>query len=47
MVTFLKIVISVACVCLFGLAACSGEMGADVHSGPDGVSGNMHATTRF
>lgn len=41
MVTVRKFAISVACLCMFGLAACSGEVTGKVSSGPNGNSGEI------
>jgi hypothetical protein len=41
MVTVRKFAISVACLCLLGLAACSGEVTGKVSSGPNGNSGEF------
>jgi hypothetical protein len=39
MVTVRKIAITVACLCMFGLAACSGEV--TYSNGPNGQSGTI------
>jgi len=47
MVTVRKIAITVACLCMFGLAACSGEMSAKGSSGPNGNSGEFGVGVRW